>query len=197
VRSHRQRRPVRRRGRPVLPWLVLIVVVLAAALVAGRVLRAWVPGRTPTAGPARAQVQIFFVRTEPGGRAQTLVAASRAVPAGGTPALAGAALRQLLQGPSRAERARGISSEIPPGTVLRGVTVSGGTATVDLGVVFTQGGGSSTMLGRVWQVVYTASQFHDVTAVQLLIGGRRVDALGGEGVLIGAPLRRPASTPQF
>jgi hypothetical protein len=31
----------------------------------------------------------------------------------------------------------------------------------------------------------------------LLIGGRRVDTLGGEGLLIGAPMRRPVAMPTF
>jgi len=196
-RSGRRRARPHRTGRPILGWIVLIAVLVAAAVLAGRTLRPPLSGRAPTAGSVRADVQVYFVRSEPGGRAQTLAAVHRHVPAGGSRALTDAALRQLLEGPSRGERARGLGSEIPPGTVLRAVTIANGTATVDLGVAFAQGGGSSTMLGRVWQVVYTATQFPDITAVQLLIGGRRVDALGGEGVMVGAPLRRPASTPEF
>jgi spore germination protein GerM len=142
-------------------------------------------------------VQVFFVRTEPGGRAQTLAAAGRRVVLGPKEALAASALRALLDGPSRAERSRGLTSEIPPGTVLRAVTIGGGTATVDLGVAFAQGGGSSSILARVWQVVYTATQFPGVSSVQLLIGGRRVDTLGGEGLLIGAPMHRPVAVPVF
>jgi spore germination protein GerM len=53
------------------------------------------------------------------------------------------------------------------------------------------------MQARVWQIVYTATQFPKVSSVQLLIGGRRVDTLGGEGLLIGAPLHRPPSMPTF
>lgn len=185
----------RGRGRPFLAWFVIAALV-AAAVFAARTLKPLLHGR-PEAGPPRAEVQIFLVRTEPGGRAQTLAPAVRRVTAGPTPALAAAALRALLDGPSRAERSRGLTSEIPPGTTLRDVTVAGGTATVDLSVTFAGGGGSSSILGRVWQVVYTVGQFPDVTAVQLLIGGRRVDTLGGEGLLVGAPLRRPAVMPSF
>jgi spore germination protein GerM len=196
-RGARHRTRARGRGRPVLGWIVVIAVLVAAAVLAGRTLRSSLPGRAPTAGPVGADVQVYFVRSEAGGRAQTLAMVHRHVPAGGTQASANAALQRLLQGPSRAEHARGLTSEIPPGTVLRAVTIANGTATVDLGVAFAQGGGSASMLGRVWQVVYTATQFPDVTAVQLLIGGRRVDTLGGEGVMVGTPLRRPASPPTF
>lgn len=187
----------RRRRRPVLGWLLIVAALVAAAVLAGRVLRPHLAGRAPVTGPAAADVQVYFVHSQPDGRAQTLAAVHRHVPAGGTPALAGAALRRLLEGPSHAERARGLASEIPPGTDLRAVTISNGTATVDLGVPFAKGGGSASMLGRVWQVVYTATQFPGVNAVQLIIGGRRVDTLGGEGVMIGAPLRRPLSPPHF
>ena len=197
MRSQPHRRGGRRRGRPALAWLVVIAALVAVAVVAGRTFRPSLPGRAPTPAPARTDVQVFFVRTEPGGRAQTLGAVHRRVVVGRAQALAASALRALLDGPSRAERSRGLTSEIPPGTTLRGVTIGGGLATVDLGVAFAQGGGSSSILARVWQVVYTASQFPDVSSVQLLIGGRRVDTLGGEGLLIGAPMRRPATVPTF
>ena len=190
-------RGARRRGRPVLRWLVVIAVLVAAAVFAGRAMRTPLPGRHPAAGPPRTEVQVFFVRTEPGGRAQTLAAVRRRVPDGPGDALASEALRALLDGPTRAERSHGLTSEIPPGTALRSVALRGGMATVDLGVAFTQGGGSSSMLARVWQVVYTATQFRDVSSAQLLIGGRRVAALGGEGLMIGAPMRRPAAIPTF
>jgi spore germination protein GerM len=197
VRSRPLRRGGRRRSRPVLVWVVVIAALVAVAVVAARTFRPALPGRGPTPGPARTDVQVFFVRSEPGGRAQTLAAGHRRVVDGPVEALAAAALRAMLEGPSRAERSRGLTTEIPPGTSLRGVTLGGGLATVDLGVAFAQGGGSSSILARVWQVVYTASQFPDVSSVQLLIGGRRVDTLGGEGLLIGAPMRRPAAMPTF
>jgi spore germination protein GerM len=187
----------RRRGRPVLAWIVVIAALVAAAVVAGRSLRVILPGHGPATGPAHTEVRVFFVRTEPGGRSQTLAAVRRRVVDGPPEALAAAALRALLDGPSRAERSRGLVTEIPPGTTLRALTLARGVATVDLGVAFAQGGGSSSMLARVWQVVYTATQFPGVASAQLLIGGRRVDTLGGEGLLIGAPMRRPAAVPTF
>ncbi|HKX17423.1 MAG TPA: GerMN domain-containing protein [bacterium] len=190
-------RGARRRGRPVLGWLFVIAVLVAAAVIVGRAVRVPLPGRHPAVGPPQAEVQVFLVRTEPGGRAQTLIAVRRRVPEGPEEALAAEALRALLDGPMRAERSHSLTSEIPSGTVLRSLTLSGGVATVDLGVTFAQGGGSSSILARVWQVVYTATQFPDVSSVQFLIGGRRVAALGGEGLMIGAPMRRPASVPTF
>lgn len=107
------------------------------------------------------------------------------------------ALRALLAGPTPEERGHGISSEIPAGTALRGVQIQRGVAAVDLTSAFSRGGGSSSMLARVWQVVYTATEVRGVSAVQITLDGRRVQALGGEGIPIGTPLHRPAAVPTF
>jgi len=188
----------RRRRRPVLAWIIVIAAIVAAAVLAGRTFRPPLHVRRPPAPSAlRTDVQVYFVRTASGRRALTLAAVHRRVVLAPADALAASTLRALLAGPSRSERSRGLLTEIPAGTVLRDVTINGGLATVDLGVSFAQGGGSTSMLARVWQVVYTATQFPEVASVQFLIGGRRVDTLGGEGLMIGAPLRRPRAMPTF
>ena len=53
------------------------------------------------------------------------------------------------------------------------------------------------MQGRVWQIVYTGTQFSGVSRVQILIERRERTALGGEGVLIEEPIARPAEVPKF
>ena len=53
------------------------------------------------------------------------------------------------------------------------------------------------MLARLSQVVYTATQFPQVPQMRLLLDGQRVQTLGGEGVVIEDPLRRPATPPTF
>lgn len=195
--SHHHPRTFTRR-RPVLAWIIIVgAVLVAAALLAGRMLRAPIHVRPPTPAPGQIQVQVYFVRAASGRRPLMLAAVRRRVVIAPAEALAASTLRALLDGPTRGERSRGLVSEIPPGTALRSVTIQGGLATVDLGVSFAQGGGTTSMQARVWQVVYTATQFPKVSSVQLLIGGRRVDTLGGEGLLIGAPLHRPPSMPTF
>jgi germination protein M len=44
------------------------------------------------------------------------------------------------------------------------------------------------LLAQLQQVVLTATQFSTVDAVQILIDGRTVDYLGGDGVYVGRPL---------
>jgi len=145
------------------------------------------------AAPRRpAGVDVYFV-VRGAGRTGSLVPVRRPAPAGPTEVRLQAALRALLDGPHDAR----FHTEIPQGTALLGASVRDGVVTVDVSPAFASGGGSTSMLGRVWQVVYTATQFPDAPAAQILINGRRVEALGGEGILIGAPLRRPDVPPSF
>jgi spore germination protein GerM len=170
------------------------VVVVVGGLVVARLVRTRQPEH-PAAATAAADV--FFVRYAGTGAAGTLVPVRRTVPAGTADAEVAAALRALLDGPSASERGEGLVSEVPRGTELRSVDIRGGVATVDLTGPFAGGGGSASVLARVWQVVYTATQSPAASAVQIMIDGRRVPALGGEGFMVDSPLRRPASPPTF
>ncbi len=181
----RGRRGRRRR----VSWVAVVVIVVAAVVVAGRVGQRWVGG-TATA-------EVFFVRYGGAAHAGTLVAVRHAVPRGGPEMRLGGALRALLAGPSPEEQRRGLVSEIPAGTTLRGVQVRQGVVIVDLTSAFGRGGGSTSMLARVWQVVYTASQLRSAPEAQILLDGRRVETIGGEGIVIGTPLRRQAAPPAF
>jgi spore germination protein GerM len=72
-----------------------------------------------------------------------------------------------------------------------------GVAYVDLSGAIAAGGGSSSMQGRLWQVVYTATQMPQARQAVLLIDGQERATLGGEGVLIDRPIGRPAAFPRF
>lgn len=172
-----------RSRRPRFAWVPALLVL--AAVVA--VVAWWAALSRPS------EVQVFFVRRDAAHQRGSLQAIRHPAPRGPVASRLDAALRALLAGPGT----RDLFSEIPPGTALLGVRVDGGTATVNFSKAYGEGGGSTSMLGRVWQVVYTATQFPATPAVQILIEGRRVEALGGEGVMIGAPLRRPPSPPSF
>lgn len=99
-----------------------------------------------------------------------LVAVLREVP--GTKAVATAAVNALLAGPTAAETGRSISSQMPDGTQLLGLTIDGGVATIDLSSEFASGGAGSAYDTRVGQVVYTLTQFPSVKAVSLRIEGQ-------------------------
>lgn len=105
-------------------------------------------------------------------------------------AVAYEALDSLLSGVNADEASRGLSTLIPQGTRLLGVSVSGTTATVNLSGEFASGGGSLSMMGRVAQVVFTATQFPTIESVSFELDGVAVDVLGGEGIVLEDPQTR-------
>lgn len=91
------------------------------------------------------------------------------------------AVRALLAGPSAEDADAGLVSLVPAGTRLRGVTVSGSQAVVDLSAQFDSGGGNLSVMGRVAQVVFTVTQFDGIDTVRFSIDGVPVTELTGEG----------------
>jgi len=96
------------------------------------------------------------------------------------------AFQALLEGPSNSAD----STTIPKGTKLLGLKVEGDEVHVNLSDSFTSGGGSTSMVGRVGQVVYTASSLNPKAKVYIDVNGKRLDVLGGEGVELEQPLTR-------
>ncbi|BAZ38335.1 hypothetical protein NIES4101_42720 [Calothrix sp. NIES-4101] len=82
------------------------------------------------------------------------------------------------------------SSVIPSGTKVLGVKVENDAVRVDLSNEFTSGGGSASMIGRVGQVVYTASSLNQNAKVYISVNGKELDVLGGEGLELEQPLTR-------
>jgi hypothetical protein len=99
-----------------------------------------------------------------------LVAVLREVP--GTKAVATAAVTALLAGPTALEAGRSITSQVPAGTTLLGLTVDNGVATIDLSSEFDAGGDAAAVQARLGQVVYTLTQFPSVKGVSLRIEGQ-------------------------
>ena len=133
-------------------------------------------GQRPTTAPAQAPareigLQAWFSRNG------KLFVTERTVPA--TTSVGRAALDRLLTGPSAAERAAGLRSQIPAGTTLLGLRISAGIATVDLSSSFQSAASPSAMPLRIGQVVYTLTQFPTVTGVRFAINGQGVTVIGG------------------
>jgi spore germination protein GerM len=148
------------------------------------------PSAAPSASPATTAVRVYLFQPDAAGGDAHLVPVTRTVPF--TRAVATAAVRELLSGPAPDETA--LLTMIPAGSQLLGITIDGSVATVDLTGTFESGGGSASMLGRVAQLVYTATQFPTVDAVRVRLDGRPVDSIGGEGVIVGAGVGRMAAT---
>jgi spore germination protein GerM len=159
------------------------------------------PSASPTASPspktipsgtASSSVSVYFLRPIDGSQPDHgpfIATAHRAVPA--TQAVATAAMNALLGGPTERERGIHMSTAIPAGTALRGLTIADGIATVDLSGAFQSGGDTLSTMGRLAQVVYTLTQFPTVSkGVVFEVDGKVVKAFGGEGVTLSRPQRR-------
>lgn len=127
-------------------------------------------------------VELFFVSDG--------VSARRVVRAVDTPAVGANALRALIEGPTPVESDEGLSTSIPADTLLLGLSIDDGLATVDLSREFEVGGGSLNILSRLAQVVYTLTQFPTVDEVLFHLDGMPVEVFSGEGVVLGDPVRR-------
>jgi len=107
----------------------------------------------------------------------------------GTPRVGTAAMEDLLAGPTPVEARAGVTTVIPAGTRLLGLTISKGVATVDLSSEFESGGGSASMSARLAQVACTLDQFETVTGVSFELDGKPVDVFSGEGIVLDHPVR--------
>ena len=86
------------------------------------------------------------------------------------------ATRQLIAGPTRAERAVGFRSYVPAGTRVLSVKVANGVATVDVNEGYGAGGDPESLLARLSQLVRTLTGVQGTKKVQLLMNGRVVAA---------------------
>jgi hypothetical protein len=142
------------------------------------------PTAAPTQGPAREiGLQAWFSRNG------KLFVTERTVPA--TTGVGRAALDRLLTGPSAAENAAALRSQIPAGTTLLGLRTSAGIATADLSSSFESAASRSAMPLRIAQVVYTLTQFPTVTGVRFAINGQ------GKTVIGGVPVQSPQTRAMY
>lgn len=88
-------------------------------------------------------------------------------------------------------------STIPTGTRLLGVRTEQDGIHVNLSSEFASGGGSASMVGRVGQVVYTATTFDQNARVFLEVDGKKLEVLGGEGLEIEQPLTRATFNKEY
>ena len=94
----------------------------------------------------------------------------------------------------------GFTTTIPQGTQLLNLQVNDEGVFLNLSDEFTKGGGSSSMIYRVGQVIYTATSIDSQAPVFLSIEGKPLDEnypLGGEGLLLDYPLTREQFNQNF
>ena len=101
------------------------------------------------------------------------------------------AMKELLKGPRQAEAAQGVTTQIPVGTKLIGLTIKNKLAIVNLNdKIENYGGGSTRLRGMIGQIVYTATNIPGIEKVWIWEEGKRELVLGGEGLVLDHPLSR-------
>lgn len=145
------------------------------------------PSATPTPSPApggATSVRIYLFMDG------TLVPVHREIAA--TRAVGRAALTELFEGPTAAEAdaTPPLTTSVPTGTLLLGLDIADGLATVDLSREFESGGGTASMTGRLAQVVFTLTQFPTVDRVAFRLDGQPVTVFSGEGIILDGPSDR-------
>lgn len=108
-----------------------------------------------------------------------------------------AAMEDLLSGSVKVDNA---FTAIPKGTQLLSLRINSRGIYANLSREFAAGGGSSSMIYRVAQVIYTLTSLDPAAEVYLSVGGRLIDEahpLGGEGLVVQQPITRQAFAKDF
>ena len=99
----------------------------------------------------------------------------------------GYAIKELINAPSKWEKSKGFTSEIPQGTRVLSVRESAKSIMIDLSGNFETGGGAESTYTRIAQVIKTANANTKIPTY-LYINGRQANVIGGEGIMIKQPL---------
>jgi spore germination protein GerM len=105
-------------------------------------------------------------------------------------------MQQLLVAQPRDD----LTSTIPKGTKLLSLQIRADGVYVDLSPEFRSGGGSTSMIYRVAQVIYTVSSIDPDREVFISVGGQSIDnnhPLGGEGLTLRQPITRSQFAADF
>ena len=148
---------------------------------------------TPNNSSQQVQTQVYWLRSD----RNKLTLVAKLVPSntnnsGSPQQVLTIAIQKLLA----AKPSEDLSSTIPKGTKLLGLQVRADGVHIDLSPEFRSGGGSTSMIYRVAQVIYTASSLDPNQKVFISVGGQSIDdrhPLGGEGLI----LRQPTTRSQF
>lgn len=146
------------------------------------------PSPPPVQKPSTRKARLFFVAVDQNGKLSPK-SVIRSVKASDSPLRD--SLETLLKGPTSSELNNGLLTMIPMEARLLGVTVRGDAAFIDFSESFRfNAQGTEALDAQIRQVVYAATEFPNVKKVQILIEGKKVRALGAEGVRIDDSLSR-------
>lgn len=142
------------------------------------------PSPSQPVQPVEKTVQVYWLNSS--GSKIELKPSSLKVKSSKTEDVLSRAFRTLLAGPAKSE----FTTTIPEGTKLRHLTVKSDGVHLDLSKEFTTGGGTSSMSGRLAQILFTATSLDPNAKVWLEVEGKPLEVLGGEGLELEQPMTR-------
>lgn len=151
------------------------------------------PNREEEHGPVSPQIkteekQLFFVRYSESTESIEIVPVIRRISYEASPLTQ--TLNTLLYGPNVSELSRNLVTMIPDKTKILSIRIDKGIATINFNEAFMfNSNGREGMEAQLAQIVYTATQFPTVSAVQFLIEGEKKTYLT-DGSYIELPLSR-------
>lgn len=150
------------------------------------------PPETDIAANPTQSLPLYWLST--GGTEVALNPATIEVPADATASeTLEVAFNTLISGPD----SEGVASGIPEQTELLALSVESDGVHVDLSEDFTYGGGSASMIGRLAQVIYTATALDPDAPVWIDVEGEPLTLLGGEGLIVSQPMTRSDMAAEF
>jgi spore germination protein GerM len=90
-----------------------------------------------------------------------------------------------------------LTTTIPVGTKLLSAKVLADGIHIDLSKEFTQSGGATSTIGRLGQVVYTATAQNPDAPVWITVEGKKLEVLGEAGIEIRQPITRQTYNQDF
>ena len=97
------------------------------------------------------------------------------------------AIKELISAPTKWEKSKGFTSEIPSGTRVLSVRESSNSIMIDLSSDFETGGGAESTYMRVMQIIKTANSNTKIPTY-LYVNGKQANVVGGEGIMVKQPL---------
>jgi len=99
-------------------------------------------------------------------------------------------MRELVKGPTAAEKRKGLLTAIPADLKINSIRIRNKTAEIDFNGAIEHDAAGNTLLNRIDQIVYTATQFGSVNSVIIKINGKTRQTLGADGLSISGPIHR-------
>lgn len=100
------------------------------------------------------------------------------------------ALNELIKGPTKRERGRGLLSAVPRNLRIWDIQTRDRMAVINFNSAIEEDANGSILLNRIDQIVFTATQFETIDSVRIKINGEGKKFLGSDGLSIGGSLYR-------